>query len=36
VLILPALALTVLVALAVAVAEDSVRDALRLTGWNGA
>jgi hypothetical protein len=36
VLILPALALTVVVALGVAVAEDSVRDALRLTGWNGA
>jgi hypothetical protein len=35
-LILPALALTVLVALAVAVTEDGVRDALRLTGWNGA
>jgi hypothetical protein len=35
-LIVPALALTLLVALAVAVTEDGVRDALRLTGWNGA
>jgi hypothetical protein len=35
-LIVPALALAAFVALAVAVTEDGVRDALRLTGWNGA
>ena len=36
VLIAPALALTALVALGVAVTEDGVRDALRVVGWNGA
>lgn len=35
-LILPALALTALVAVGVAVTEDGVRDALRGVGWNGA
>lgn len=35
-LILPALALTALVAAGVAVTEDGVRDALRGVGWNGA
>lgn len=35
-LIVPALALTAIVALAVAVTEDGVREALRGVGWNGA
>ncbi|CAA9474518.1 MAG: hypothetical protein AVDCRST_MAG67-431 [uncultured Solirubrobacteraceae bacterium] len=35
-LILPALGLTALTAIAVAVTEDSVRDALRSVGWRGA
>lgn len=35
-LIVPALALTALVAVGVAVTEDGVRDALRGVGWNGA
>jgi hypothetical protein len=35
-LIVPALALTALVAVAVAVTEDGVRDALRGVGWSGA
>jgi len=36
VLILPALALTAVVAVTVGVAEDGVRDALREVGWRGA
>ncbi|MFP5362494.1 MAG: DUF6518 family protein [Thermoleophilia bacterium] len=35
-LIVPALALTALVAVGVAVTEDGVRDALRVAGWSGA
>jgi hypothetical protein len=35
-LIVPALALTALVAVGVAVTEDGVRDALRVAGWGGA
>lgn len=35
-LVLPALALTAVLALCVGVAEDGVRDALRDAGWNGA
>lgn len=35
-LILPALALTALVAICVAITEDGVRDALRVMGWGGA
>lgn len=34
--ILPALALTAVVAVGAATTEDGVRDALRLAGWNGA
>lgn len=35
-LVVPALALAAVVAVAVAITEDGVRDALRVVGWNGA
>ena len=36
VLVMPAVVLTALVAVAVGVTEDGVRDAMRVVGWNGA